>query len=472
VTNEIAGRTRETVKWFALSEELLPADGPVLAAVSGGPDSMALVSILHDLSRELKFRLAVAHFDHQIRDTGEAERQAVEEFGRRLGLPVYSGTADVRAQVAGSGDTLEEGARKARYQFLSGVADEIKANRIATGHTKNDQAETVLMRILRGTGIRGLSGIPTRRGRIVRPLLCLDREETRGYCDERGIAYIVDPTNEDTRMFRNRIRVELLPLLQSSYNDQVEDNLLRLARNAQDVITSIRAKTKPLIEQNLRQSSEGEWILNAARVAPLDDTAIVVLFGDVFADPLGCDMDFARVHYEELVRLVRDSRGSGKMLSLPGLTIKREYENLIITKPAASVAASPGVEYHATLTFPGETRAAGLVVKTEILAANELAPASLKATKQTAYFALDRLKLPLVLRSPKAGDRIQPFGMSGTKKLSDIFVDKKIPGRQRSHARVVADADKILWIVGVATDDQARVNTDTGRVVRITVSEG
>jgi tRNA(Ile)-lysidine synthase len=215
MTNENARLTRETVKWFALSEELLPTEGLVLPAVSGGPDSMALLGILHDLSRELKFHLAVAHFDHRIRDTGERERKLVEDFARSLGLPVYSGTVDVRAQVAASGDTLEEGARKARYQFLSGVADEIKASRIATGHTKTDQEETVLMRILRGTGIRGLAGIPTRRGRIIRPLLCLDRSETRRYCDERGIPYVMDSTNEDATIFRNRIRLELIPLLLS-----------------------------------------------------------------------------------------------------------------------------------------------------------------------------------------------------------------------------------------------------------------
>lgn len=470
MANEKDGRTRETVKWFTLSEELLPSEGLVLAAVSGGPDSMALLSILNDLSRELKFRLAAAHLDHGIRDTGGQERKLVEDFAKHLGVPVYSGAADVPGQAAKTGDSLEEAARKARYEFLSTVADEIKASRIATGHTKDDQTETVLMRILRGTGIRGLAGIPKRRGRIVRPLLCLGRNQTRSYCEERGILFAIDPTNDDTRILRNRIRLDLLPLL-GSYNNKVEENVLRLAGNAQDVIACVRAKTNPLVEQNLRQVSAHEWILNVARVAPLDDTSIVVLFGDVFAESLGCDMDFGHVHYEELVRLVRDSRGSGKALSIPGLTIKREYENLIITKPARSAVAK-SVHEHAMLTFPGETRAAGLLVKTEILAPEGSPLPSLKATRQTAYFALDRLKLPLVLRSPKSGDRIQPFGMSGTKKLSDIFVDKKIPGRERAKARVVADADKILWVVGVATDEHARVTTETGRVVKITVSEG
>jgi tRNA(Ile)-lysidine synthase len=471
MSSENPSRLKETVKWFNLSEELFPKDGLVLAAVSGGPDSVALLSILHTLCRGLKFRLAVGHFDHQIRDSGEKDRSLVESLGKSLGLPVYSGAEDVRERAAASGDTLEEAARKARYQFLTTVADEIKAQRIATGHTKDDQAETVLMRIIHGAGVRGLAGIPTRRGRIIRPLLCLSREETRSYCDELGISYVSDPTNQDTTILRNRIRLELLPLLESTYHHGTTESLLRLAKNAQDMIASIRERTHPLIEQNLRSVSPHEWILNVVRIAPLDDTSIVVIFGDVFSEALGCDMDFGRVHYEQLIHLVRDSRGSGKMLSLPGLTVKREYENLILTKPRASASIMKNLDYRATLTFPGETRAAGVVIKTEIVERSLLDNESIKSTHRVAYFALDRLRLPLVLRTARAGDRMRPFGMEGTKKLSDLFIDKKIPGRERAKAFVVADADEILWVVGVATNEKSRVTSDTGKVIRITLDE-
>lgn len=465
---ETPNRLRETVKWFLLNEELLSAKNLVLAAVSGGADSMALASILNSLCQELKFRLAIAHYDHRIRASGDEERALVRQFAKSLAIPFYSASGDVREQAAATGDTLEEAGRKARYRFLSGVADEIKAERIATGHSKDDQAETVMMRILHGTGIRGLAGIPTRRGRIIRPLLCISRADARGYCDEMGIHYIDDPTNDDTRIMRNRIRHELFPLLDGSYHGGVEDNLRRLALNAQEMLDCIRAKTAPLIEQNLRKSSADEWILNVARLSALDDTSIVVLFGDVFAESLGLDMDFGRVHYEQLVRLVRDARGSGKKLTLPGITVKREYENLIVTMAKRSASVLNGTDYRATLTFPGETRAAGIVVKTEIVEAGDIEAGALKSTGSVAHFALDRVTLPLVLRAPKAGDRIQPFGMKGSKKLSDIFVDKKIPSRDRQKAVVVADADEILWVVGVTTNEGSRVTDRTGRVVRIT----
>ena len=152
------------------------------------------------------------------------------------------------------------------------------------------------------------------------------------------------------------------------------------------------------------------------------------------------------------------------------MTIKKEYENLIITRPRAKTSVLPTLDYQATLTFPGETRAAGAVIKTEIVDSEELREQEgAKATSRTAFFALERLTLPLVLRAPKAGDRMQPFGMAGTKKLSDIFVDKKIPGRERAKTFVVADADEIVWVVGITTNEKSRVQGDTGKVVKITL---
>ena len=432
---------------------------------------MAMLSMLNELSGELEFRLAVGHFDHKLRETGDVERAMVEKFARGLAVPVYAGSEGVGKLAETSGDSLEEAARKARYRFLNDVANEIDAERIATGHTRSDQVETVLMRVLRGTGVRGLAGIATRRGRIVRPLLCLSDRDTTMYCEALGIPFTVDPTNQDTRFFRNRIRLELLPLLAKEYHAGVYENLLRLARNAQDIVDNVRAKTEPLIQQNLRQVGPAEWILNVAKLGTLDETSMFVLFSDVFGEELECDMDFGRVHYEQVAQLVKDARASGKSLSLPGVTVKKEYENLIITKSQPSASAGIAWVYKTTLTFPGETRAAGVTVTTEILDRTDVADDLAQGSPQAAYCPLDGLKLPLVLRSPVAGDRMRPFGMTGTKKVSDIFTDKKIPGRQRPKSLVVADGDEILWLVGIATSEKCRVDSVTDKVVKITVQE-
>ncbi len=463
-----AKRIRESAKWFLLSEELIPKGSLVLAAVSGGPDSMAMLSMLEGLSTELEFRLAVAHFDHGLREEGDEEKAVVERFASGLGLTMYAGAADVRAAASASDDTIEEAARKARYAFLRQVAGEIHADRIATGHTSDDQVETILMRILRGTGIRGLAGIPVKRGKIIRPILCLSHEDAARYCEAAAIPSVVDPSNSDPRFFRNRLRSELLPVLRKTY-DGVEGNLLRLARNAADVISEIRTRTRPLIAQSLKKETDKQWVLDLSRLTTLDDTALVVLFGDVFAEDIGCDLDFSRPHYEQLIKLVRDTRASGKKLNLPGLTVTKEYENLIIACGKANASVDPAWESRATLTFPGTTTAAGVTVTTEILDSDDVDELMLKAEKDVAYFPLRGLKLPLVLRSPVAGDRIRPFGMNGTKKLSDVFSDKKIPGRKRQKSLVVADADEILWLVGVTTSEKGRVARSTGQIVKISV---
>lgn len=469
----------DAVKRFVASRELFRQGGLILAAVSGGADSMALVSILHELSPEMGFSVAAGHFNHQLRPSAEQELEVVRGYAGSLGLPFHSGTADVRAIVEATGDTLEEAARKARYDFLHRVAGEIHADHIATGHTRDDQAETVLMRILRGTGVRGLAGIPVRRGNIVRPLLGLSREETVSYCGACGIPYVEDPTNEDLRFHRNRIRHELLPLLESNYNSGIRDNIVRLAENAQTILETIRVQTEPLLERNLEHDAPNRWILDTGEMNRLDDTALVVLFGDLFAEALSCDMDFTHVHYDELVRLVRDTHAMGKSVSLPGLNVRKEHNGLVISQPTHG-ASEPRLPVHggstpsppdpeAVLAFPGETTLPTVVVTADILRREEVGGTRFRATETEAYFDRDRITLPLKLRTARPGDRMRPFGMPGTKKLSDIFIDKKIPASARTTSLVIRDARDILWVVGVATSEKCRVDAGTRDVVRIQI---
>ena len=459
----------DAVKRFIVSRGLLRRQSLVLAAVSGGADSMTLLSILHRLSSELGVALAVGHFNHQLRASAQGELERVRDYTASLGLPFHSGTEDVRAIVESTGDTVEEAARKARYRFLHRTAGQIHADHIATGHTRTDQVETVLMRILRGTGIRGLAGIPVRRGEVVRPLLGLTREETLSYCRAASISYVEDPSNEDPRFYRNRIRLELIPLLESKYHPGVRDNLIRLAENAQSIMETIRAETEPLIEKNLTRFPPDRWILDTGGMDHLDDTAIVVLFGDLFANVLSCDMDFTRVHYHELVRLVRDTRATGKAVSLPGLAVKKEYDKLVITRWTARTPECPPPIQQAVLSLPGETTTPALVITTEILDRTTIEDALLRATETEAYFDRERVAPPLTLRTTLPGDRIQPFGMPGTKKLSDIFIDKKIPASARSTSLVITDAHDILWLVGITTSEKCRVGAGTRDVVRIRI---
>ena len=465
----------------------------ILVAVSGGADSTVLLSVLHKLAPALHLDLVVGHFDHHLRDTSHMDRRHVEVAAANLGLPFQFGEGDVMARAEKFGETVEEASRKLRYQYLFGLADEIRADRIATGHTRDDQIETVLMRILRGTGTRGLAGIPEHRGRLIRPLLGLAHLQLVNYCREHHIPFVEDPLNRDKRFTRNWLRFELLPSIRKYYPN-VGDNLLRLSRNATDAVRRTRRLTDPLIGANLHAENDGGlWVLDLSGIGDLDHEAKYILFGDLLTTHLGHDPDYTRVHFEKLGRLSGRSAASGEQLSIPGFNVRREYDSLVFEPNRESEGAPvdgepgdlplPGSVTAGSVRFVGEVHAVGEVHEVEEGGGDDefdpqkfvaREPAILEsgshATTGVAYFALAEVAPPLTVRTPRAGDRMRPFGMKGSKKLSDIFIDRKIPLRRRDRALVVCDRDKILWLVGVTTTETTRITAGTDKVLKITVS--
>jgi tRNA(Ile)-lysidine synthase len=464
-------RIVEAVRDFASSERLIARGDRVLAAVSGGADSMALLSVLHRLSEPMGFALETAHFHHGIRASADGEMEHVRRAAAAIGVPFHAGAGDVPAEAERTGDSLEEAARKARYRFLHAKAAEVGATRVATGHTRTDHIETVLMRIIRGTGLRGLAGIPPRRGIVVRPLLVLAREDTEAYCRTNGIAFVDDESNRDTRFFRNRVRIELLPLIESRYHAGVRENLARLAHAARSSLERIRIETRPVMEEGFRGSGDGRWELATAGLARLGEHELAVLFGDIFAEKIECDMDFKRVHYEGLVRLALDPLSTGKAIHLPGMTVRKEHGKIVFVRSSGSFPRDGALGWRVELSVPGATTARGATVVTSIIDPGALDRAALAAPPvREAFFDREKIFPPVVLRSPEPGDRMRPFGMSGTKKLSDIFIDKKIPAGERPTSLVIADAHDILWVVGVATSEKCRVRNETREIVSIRVS--
>jgi tRNA(Ile)-lysidine synthase len=483
-------------------QALVGKDERVLVAVSGGADSMALLSILHKLSSRLGIELVVGHFDHRMRDTSSVDRRTVEVTAAKLDLPFHYGEGDVHARADDQSETVEEAARKLRYQYLFGLADEIRADRLTTGHTRDDQIETVLMRILRGTGTRGLAGIPSRRGRLIRPLLGLAHLQLVTYCRDHHIPFVEDPLNRDKRFTRNWLRFELLPSIRKYYPN-VGDNLLRLSRNASDALHRIRRTTGPLIERNVRcegggpggssdglgaaefHESDAVWTLDLTDIADLDQDAKYVLFGDLLTEYLGHDPDYSRTHYEKLGRLSGRSAESGEQLSIPGYTVRREFDTLVFTpsRGRAETVAGPAPVFG--LPTSGEAMIGDVCVRMEVLPGDRgegFDSASFRSQEPplvesggnleigVAYFALAEIEPPLTIRTPRAGDRMQPFGMRGNKKLSDIFIDKKIPLRRRDKALIVEDQKRILWLVGVTTTETTRITADTDNVLKITIN--
>ena len=459
----------ESIEQFIIQEKLIPTGALVLAAVSGGQDSMALLSVLHQLSGPLQFHLAVGYFDHRLRSTGTADRSLVETYAASLGLQTHTGFADVRSLAASRRESLEEAARKARYAFLYETAQKIGADRIATGHTSTDQVETVLLHIMRGAGIRGLAGIPVRRDQLIRPLLGIGRQATGDYCRRRSLPVTPDPTNLDTRFARNKIRLELVPFLKNIQPD-AEANILRLSEHAAVILSWIRERTRPLLDSNLRRSANQQWELDISKLKELDDTHLVILFGDLFTEKMGLDMDFTSAHFIGLLQLTRKTGASGKRLSLPGLEVAREYESLLFSGREAKSAAAPA-PIEMEIPIPGVVRAGGRTIRTDLITPDAAGDGAFSSDQRTACLAYNAIKPPLTVRRPRPGDRIQPFGMRGSKKLSDIFIDKKIPGRIRAGSLVITDRTDILWLVGLVTSEKGRIYRNTKKILKIDVDQ-
>jgi tRNA(Ile)-lysidine synthase len=457
----------ERVERFITANRLIPSGSRILVAVSGGQDSMAMLSILHRLSGRLELELAVGHFDHRLRPSSGADRAQVETFVKSLGLVCHSGSADVRSRSESGGINLEAAARQARYTFLYDAAGVIQADFIATGHTSSDQIETVLFHIIRGTGLRGLAGIPLRRDILIRPLMGINRQDTSRYCHQLALPVCEDATNHDTRLTRNRIRLELLPVIKDIH-PEAEDGLLRLAGHAAKLLEWIRGRTQPLLDGHLRQTGQHDWLLDIAGWEPMDDITLVVLFGDLLSERMGQDLDLTQIHFESLLGLYRKKDASGKRLSLPGLEVIREYDSLLFSAHQATSTA-PAILAEVEMPVPGVVTAGGRTFRAALISPLADADGGFILDPQAAHLAYDSLEPPLTIRSPRPGDRIRPFGLGGSKKLSDIFIDKKIPGRLRKEALVVADRSDIVWLVGLVTSEKGRIGRHTHKILKIEV---
>jgi tRNA(Ile)-lysidine synthase len=463
-----------------VDESLIAEGDKVLAAVSGGADSMALLSILHKLSSQIGFELAVGHFDHRLREASSVEKRRVEVMASNLGVPFYCGEGDVRSRAKARGETVEEAARKLRYRYLFKLAGDIGADLIATGHTRDDQIETILMRILRGTGVRGLAGIQVKRGKLIRPILGMSHRQAVTYCQINHIAHVEDPSNRDRRFTRNWIRYELLPVLKNNFPN-VGENLLRLSRNSKGALRRVQKITTPLISQYLTREPNGDWTLDLREIAGLDHNSKYVLFGDLLTENLGCDPDFSREHFEKLAHISGAAAVSGQMLSLPGLTVRREYDTLVFSSTSDTTSDVPPLQDIAALPIPGRAEFGNLAVLSVVMQATEYKTEKYRSTEPSlfeangnrlqgeAYFALEAIDPPLSIRLSQPGDRMRPFGTQGHKKLSDIFSDKKIPLRRRGKTVVISDQKEILWLVGVTTSESTRVSADSKNILKISV---
>jgi tRNA(Ile)-lysidine synthase len=404
------------------------ADGCVVLAMSGGADSTAMTAMLCESGVVDPRRCVAAHFDHRLRGHGAAaeDRLAVEASCARYGMEFVTGAWE-RPRAG------EAAARDARYAFLRAVASRAGISVIVTGHTADDQAETVLMNALRGAGLHGLRGMARETKAhgfvIARPLLCVWRDETRGYCAARALSFVDDVSNDDRRPFRNRIRLEVLPRLECDA-PEARAALNALAREARAAAGALDVIAAHLVRD--RRDGEVELARDELRAAPpavaaaAFRSAVTALLGDV--------RDFDRRHYTSLQRAA--AARTGALFELPrGLVVHVDATTVVVSRGDAQATRVPA-GFAASLPFEGDVGAWHLSV-------NQAQPA-------------EGLMLPdrCVVRGRRPGDRMRLPG--GTRKLQDVLVDRKVPRRLRDAMPVIAVDGEVLWTpVGVSVTDSS-----------------
>lgn len=429
--------------------EMLKGGERVLLAVSGGADSLSLLHASEMLRSRLDLEISVGHFDHRLRDDSADDARFVEAQATSLGLPFYLGVADATETPKGS--SPEEAARDRRRAFLAKVARKEGLDRIATGHTLDDQAETVLMHVLLGAGRRGISGIPPVRWKLIRPLIDRRRAETEAFCAALGLTPRMDPTNEDMTVLRNSIRHEALPMLSSRYNARLIEALARMADISRDedyLLDSLAA----LAANPQKREDGGAVALTTLRSMPIATQRRMIRLLARVAGP-----GISAAHIER-VRALADAAIDGKRLDLPG-SIQARIEGGDLVIGEVEISAPPPEPM--VIDVPGETELAGWGLTVRAFMSAER-PATFPDGRSGCVLDADRLTLPLRVRPVAPGDRFQPLGMTGVKKIGDLFTDAKVPVRDRGKVAVVTDAnDQIVWIVGHGISHPVRLNEQT-----------
>jgi tRNA(Ile)-lysidine synthase len=463
-TTTLIQKVRETVRDY----RMIDRGDRVLVAVSGGPDSLALLHILHVLSDEFGCDLHVAHLEHGLR--GSDSREDAEFVGRVAGgmnLPFTYRSAGERLRDRPKDVSLEEAARELRYRFLEETAGERGASRIATGHTMDDQAETVLMRMLQGAGPGGLSGIrPVRDGRVIRPLIRCTAGEIVSYLGAVGLTPREDPSNQDTALLRNRIRHRLLPILKGEFNPSVVPALARIAAVEGEVDHALRAMAQTALERTA-SGSAGKIRLALDLFGDYDVALQLYILRAAIEEALGRLTDISFEHVRSLLHMARRGETPSKRITLPGsLVAYRESGDLVLAK-----ADSLDVPPSRVIEIPGKTALPGFDLEIQATLHPPSGIERLDAgSSLEACFDWNCLHAPLVVRGWLPGDRFRPLGMSGRKKIHDFFVDEKIPRPARNRVPLLVDQKGIHWVIGHRTSEASRVTHETRRVLLLEAS--
>ena len=454
MTSALSALARDAIR----RHQLLDGGERLLVAVSGGADSTALLDVLVGLAPEFGLAIQAAHVHHGLRPEADGDADVVRRLCERLGVPLCVERVDVRREPPWEG--LEAEARRARHAALAARARALGASRIATGHTADDQAETVVMRLLAGAGPRGLAGIAPRRGALIRPLLDARREDVIEHLRRRGLGWVEDATNADPRFLRNRVRHDVLPFLGRVFGGSVTEALCRSAALTRGLVGDLDRVAAAELRRLARRGPAGFVFGVADLLARPAEVAARAL--ELAAAELGVSTP-ARGAAHRAVRRLLQPAPTRRALVMGSLSIERSGAWLRVGPTRLPAIPTRRLSVPGSVELPEVGLRVGARVGPR--------PTRYEVPRAVARAAFDADRMPdsLVVRARRAGDRFAPFGGSGSRRLKSFLIDAGVARWERPRTPLVEAAGEIVWVAGVRRAAAAAVTAETARILEVTL---
>ena len=461
MSNDIRKRFLKFIK----EKNIVKSGDKILVGLSGGPDSVCMLNLLCSIRDEEKIEVAAAHINHMLRGE-EADKD--EEYSKRLceslGVRFFSKRIDINKYALETGKSSELAGREARYDFFDEIINKINFNKIATAHNANDQAETILMRIMRGTGLEGLGGIPVEReGKYIRPILFMKREEVEQYCKENNLNPHIDATNLERIYSRNKVRLDILLYMKNNFNPNIVETINRMALLLQDDNEFIEGEVNKAYKDNCFEKENG--IVISKNLFNIHSAIVTRVIRKALFKINKSNYDMEMKNIEDIIEL--SNLGTNKRVDLPkDIYAENVYGDIIIRKKEyIKNKLSNELTLNKKDILHNEVIFDEYIINFDVINNKDIKQENDELIKKFDYDKINNV----TIRYRKDGDRITPLGMKGSKKLKDIFIDMKIPKEKRDEIPLIQFNDDMSWIVGIKMSDKFKITKETKHILKVSV---
>ena len=452
---------------YIKDNNLIKSGDKVLVALSGGPDSVCLLNILYNLKAELNIEIGAAHLNHLLRDKDAFEdEEYVKTLCKSLDIPCFVKRVDINKYSKDKKMSSEMAGRDARYNFFDDIVKDEGYTKIATAHNANDQAETILFRLMRGSGIEGLCGIKVRRDKIIRPILCLSRKEVEEYIEINNLKPRIDKTNFEKIYNRNKIRLDMIPYIKENFNEDIIQTLNRMSVLLQKDNEFIENSARSFYEKHCIEQSD--YFIIKKEMFDNKEAVVTRVIRYALTNFSKTHYDFEMKHIYEICNLAKNN--SGKAIDLPnkiyaeniyGDIYIKERININNIDVKQEIVVNKNEINGKKIFFNNENIEFSLLKNDSNLDLNQ--------NNFIKYFDFDKINDSISLRKRKNGDKIIPLGMKGSKKIKDLFIDMKVPKEERDCIPLLCFDENISWIVGIRVSEEYKITNKTKNILRVIV---